>query len=61
MVFAEEDKAGVGCQGKRLFVETEIFCVHRWDTMGASTRHDFAVVYSTESDYFQVKSSRFCL
>jgi hypothetical protein len=31
------------------------------DTMGASTRHDFAVVYFTHSDYFQAKSSRFCL
>jgi hypothetical protein len=30
MVFAEEDKAGVGRKSKRLFVESEIFCVHKW-------------------------------
>ena len=62
MVFAEEEKAGIRRQGKRLFVESEISCVHSWVTRTAyEQRDDFAVVFVTQSDYFQVKSSRFCL
>jgi len=47
--------SGGRCQGKRLFVETEIFVYINGIPWGASTRHDFAVVYSTESDYFSSK------
>jgi hypothetical protein len=32
VVSAEEYKARVGCEGERLFVESEISCVHRWVT-----------------------------